>query len=100
MVVAGFGCNFQDNKVIISAPCPNRQTLYEGPMLNNLFFLNIEYLLAPPVSKTRISCSHHFPKITTLSLSQPLAIINEDMAYFAKVPIDANLWHAHIYRAH
>ena len=47
MVSARFRCNFEDNKVIISAPRPNRQTLCKGPMLNNLFFLDIEYLTSP-----------------------------------------------------
>jgi hypothetical protein len=94
MVTAGFGCNFEGNKVVISAPHPNRQTLCEGPMLNNLFFLDIE-LLPAPLHNANIPCSHHFSKPPTTS-SEPFAIIEEERVNFAKVPVDANLWH----RAH
>ena len=100
MVSAGFGCNFEDDRVVISAPRPNRQTLCEGPMLNSLFFLDIEYLPAPSTSRARIPKSHHsnkmaIPMTPTLSLPlQPFSIIQEDVAHFAKVPVDANLWHA------
>jgi hypothetical protein len=100
MVSAGFGCNFEDDKVVISATRPNRQTLCERPMLNSLFFLDIEYLPAPSTSKTRIPKSHHSNKMVapmTPTLPPPLqpsSIIEENVAYFSRVPVDANLWHA------
>ena len=94
MVSTGFGCNFEDDKVVISAPHPNKQTLCEGPMLNNLFFLDIEFLPAP-LHSVRISRSHHFSK-PSLSSSTPFAIIEDEVMNFAKVPVNANLWHVHM----
>jgi gag-polypeptide of LTR copia-type len=89
MVSAGFGCNFEDNKVVISAPRPNKQTLCEGPMLNNLFFLDIEFLPAL-LHKVKIPRSHHFSK-PSQSSSEPFAIIEDEVVNFAKVPVDAKL---------
>src|ERR1700678_3132088 len=92
MVSSGFGCNFEDNKVIISAPRPNKQTLCEGPMLNNLFFLDIEFIPAP-LHKVKIPRSHHFSQSSATPLS-PFSIIEDEAVNFAKVTVDANSWHA------
>ena len=97
MLSAGFGCNFEDNKVVISAPHPNKQVLCEGPMLNNLFFLDIEYLPALSKYTAKIPQSVQHPKIvipSTPTPPEPFSIINNDVACFAKVPVNANLWHA------
>jgi hypothetical protein len=59
IVSAGFGCNFKNNNTIISTPRPDKHTLCEGTMVNNLFLLDIEYLPAPPYNKAQIPCSHY-----------------------------------------
>ena len=69
MISAGFRCHFKDNKVVITALHPNKQVLCKGLMLNNLFFLDIKYLPAPPRHKSQIPCSLHFSKVTILTSS-------------------------------
>jgi hypothetical protein len=59
IVSAGLGCNFENNNAIISAPRPDKRTLCKGTMVNNLFFLDIEYLAAPPNHNAQISRSRH-----------------------------------------
>ena len=91
MVLTDFSCTFGDSKVTISTLHPNKQTLYKGPMLNNLFFLNIEFLPGPFYRKTRIPPSNNFFKPSTMLLSEPFAIIEDEFINFAKVPVNANL---------
>jgi hypothetical protein len=96
IVSAGFCCSFENGKVVISAPRPDKRTLCEGPMLNSLFFLDIEYLTPPPSRRSaKIPRSHHFSAtVSSPPPTEPSNIVNEDITCFIKVPIDANLWHA------
>ena len=100
IVSAGFRCNFENNEVVISAPGPEKRNLCEGPMLNNLFFLDIEYLTPPSNRRAaQIPRSHHFsnslvPSTPPASTTKPLTVADDDTICFAKVPVDANLWHA------
>jgi hypothetical protein len=66
MVSAGFGCNFEDNRVIILAPHPNQQIFWEGPMLNNLFFLDIGFV--PALLKAAVKIPRSLHKVATSSL--------------------------------
>jgi hypothetical protein len=93
IVSAGFCCNFEDSRVTISTPRPDKRNLCEGPMLNSLFFLDIEYLPAPSNPAESRQLFKSVPSFPLLSPA-PMPIIDEEITCFAKVPVDANLWHA------
>jgi hypothetical protein len=71
IVSAGFGCNFENKKAIISTPRPDKHTLCEGTMVNKLFLLDVEYLPAPPYCKTQIPRSHHSLRIAKPYTTDP-----------------------------